>query len=45
MGRAKKALFQFSALTSTNGGISPQNFLTFSLNFFWHTNAKLEGHT
>ena len=40
MGGAKKVLFQFSPLTSTNGGISPQNFLTFSLNFFCHTDWK-----
>ena len=33
-GECKKATYQFSPVTSTNVGISPQNFLTFSVNPF-----------
>ena len=32
----------FSPVTSTNTGIRPQNFLTFSFNSFWQTGVKLQ---
>ena len=41
----KKALHtSFSLVTSTNGGISPKNFLTFSFNPV-DTGVKFQGHT
>ena len=45
VGRGKKALHtSFSLVTSTNGGISPKNFLTFSFNPV-DTGVKFQGHT
>ena len=43
MGSQKAPPTSFSPVTSTNVGISPKNFLTFSFNPFFHTGVKFQG--
>ena len=44
-GDQKEPPTSFSPVTSTNVGISPQNFLTFSFNLFCNISVKLQVYT